>query len=45
MFYSSNKLLLEAYCIITQFVPSDTKVAESPTLAARIAVPADPPPM
>ena len=31
------------YCVISQFVPSDTKVVWSPELANRIDVPAAPP--
>lgn len=38
--YSSNKLLLDAACIIIQLVPSDTIVAQFPTTPSKIAVPA-----
>ena len=38
--YSKSKLLLEAACIMTQLVPSDTIVAQFPTTFKRIAVPA-----
>jgi hypothetical protein len=31
------------YCVISQFEPSDTSVAESPELANRMDVPAAPP--
>ena len=41
MVYSKSKLLLEARCMMTQLVPSDTIVAQFPTTAKRIAVPAD----
>jgi hypothetical protein len=40
MVYSKSRLLLAACCIMTQFVPSDTIVAQFPTTAKRIAVPA-----
>ena len=33
-------MLLGAVCMMTQLVPSDTKVAQFPTTAKRIAVPA-----
>ena len=36
--------LFGASCIIIQFVPSDTIVAQLPTTAAKIAVPGEPPP-
>jgi hypothetical protein len=36
-------MLFGVYWVINQFVPSDTKVAESPELANKIDVPADPP--
>ena len=36
-------MLLGTYCVTSQFVPSDTNVAESPELANRIDVPAAPP--
>jgi len=32
--------LLDAACMMTQFVPSDTKVAQLPTTPSNIAVPA-----
>ena len=38
--YSSSKLLLDAACMMTQFVPSDTNVAQFPTTFNKIAVPA-----
>jgi hypothetical protein len=36
-------MLFGMYCVINQFVPSDTKVAWSPELATRIDVLAAPP--
>ena len=36
-------MLLGMYCVISQFDPSDTSVAESPELANRMDVPAAPP--
>jgi len=41
MVYSKSRLLLAACCMMTQLVPSDTIVAQFPTTAKRIAVPAD----
>ena len=43
MGYSKSRALFGMYCVISQFVPSDTSVAESPELAKRIDVPAEPP--
>ena len=40
MVYSNKRQLLAACCMMTQFVPSDTIVAQFPTTAKRIAVPA-----
>ena len=40
MVYSNKRQLLAARCIMTQLVPSDTIVAQFPTTAKRIAVPA-----
>ena len=40
-FYSSSKLLLDAACMMTQLVPSDTIVAQFPITANKIAVPAN----
>ena len=37
-------MLNEAACIITQFVPFDTRVAQLPDTSVKIAVPAAPPP-
>ena len=39
MVYSKRRQLLAACCMMTQFVPSDTIVAQLPTTAKRIAVP------
>lgn len=36
-------MLFGMYCVINQLVPSDTSVAESPELAKRIDVAAEPP--
>ena len=36
-------MLLGMYCVISQFDPSDTSVAESPELANRMDVAAAPP--
>ena len=41
MVYSNKRQLLAAACMMTQLVPSDTIVAQFPTTAKRIAVPAD----
>jgi hypothetical protein len=41
--YSKRRMLLGMYCVISQFDPSDTSVAESPELANRMDVPAAPP--
>jgi hypothetical protein len=43
MVYSKRRILFGMYCVISQFVPSDTSVAESPELAKRMDVPAAPP--
>jgi hypothetical protein len=43
--YSKSRILLGTYCIIIQFVPSETKVDWSPELASKIEVPAAPPPI
>ncbi len=43
MVYSKRRMLFGMYCVINQFVPSDTSVAESPELAKRIDVVAAPP--
>ena len=43
MVYSKRRMLFGMYCVINQFVPSDTSVAESPVLAKRIDVAAAPP--
>jgi hypothetical protein len=40
MVYSNKRQLLAACCMMTQFVPSDTIVAQFPTTAKRIEVPA-----
>jgi len=40
MVYSNKRQLLAACCMMTQLVPSDTIVAQFPTTAKRIAVPA-----
>ena len=40
MVYSKRRMLFGAACIMTQLVPSDTIVAQFPTTAKRIAVPA-----
>ena len=40
MDHSKSKLLFDAACIMTQFVPSDTIVAQLPITFKRIAVPA-----